>query len=124
MTENPELLGAGLVGAITTVAMVISKWLDHRKGQGRDRNASSNINNLQSTLTSAINEGFKSVDRRLDTVEMRVADVHAFCVGPDGKNGFRKDIADLTEAVSGLQKRELDRLQQAASASRPDLRAL
>lgn len=110
MTENPELLGAGLVGAITTVAMVISKWLDHQKGKGRDRTHSSGMDSLKATLTTTINDGFKGVDRRMDTIELEVKAIKTAAFGLDGNNGLRGDLRRVEGRVDEMEERERDRL--------------
>lgn len=53
-------------------------------------------------------------ERSFATVRSDIAEVRAFCVGPDGQNGFRKDIDETKERVDGLETRERERLQAKA----------
>ena len=49
-------------------------------------------------------------EQRFALLTGAIAEVRAFCVGPDGKNGIRGDLREFKARVIALEQRELDRL--------------
>lgn len=112
---------AGAAVAITVAAKAI---VDHYKGKRRDRAHGATLNEGFGKIHATLNERFAETNAA-------VAEVRAFCVGPDGQNGFRKDISDLRQEVrtetqeirtrlDGVETRERERLER--EVGRPDRR--
>lgn len=88
---------AQYVGEALVVLIVAGKGLlDHRGGRRRD----------------------KSLGEQFGELSAGIAEVRAFCVGPDGKNGIRGDVHEIKKRVIGLEDRERDRLERAAAPPR------
>jgi len=49
-------------------------------------------------------------EQRFALLTGAIAEVRAFCVGPDGTNGIRGDLREMKKRVNGLEQRELERL--------------
>jgi hypothetical protein len=75
-------------------------WNNH-KGRKRDRGAS---------------DRWEKVGRTLGALGDQVTRVEHYVVGPDGKNGIRRDLQEVKEEVKGLRERELERLQAIVNA--------
>jgi hypothetical protein len=110
MAVDQHILEAGGV----VLALAISKVFDHRKGQLRDKSSGDSIKNGFLTISAKIDQKVgelqRSTDGQFAETNASIARIEAFCIGPDGKNGFRKDIETLTESVNGLIDRERERL--------------
>lgn len=103
------LEAAGIV-----LALAVSKVWDHRKGSKRDKDNGNSISRgfdgLSRKIDQRTDELQAAMDVRFLETNANVARVESFCIGPDGQNGFRKDIGEIRDAVKGLEERERERL--------------
>lgn len=125
-----------IAGGVVAGIIAAEKIFNHFKGKRRDRtrtDESSTTTKAVDRLTQTIDRRFDKMDSRVNDIEATVAEVRAFCVGPDGKNGFRKDIGELKEGlgreigeikekVGGLEDRERLALAERALHAVPDRR--
>lgn len=89
----------------TAIAIGLLGVLNDLKGRRKDKSQTKTLDQHFAQLA-------KSIDRRFNTVDTNIAEVRAFCVGPDGENGFRKDIGEIKDRVGGLEERERERLER------------
>lgn len=121
---SPENITAALVG----LGLVLKGLHDHQKGSKRDRFNTEKLDTHFSNLAASIDTRFSEVRRdvaelraeltevRADIGEVRaeVTEVRSFCVGPDGKNGFRRDISEIQADIKELQRNDRERLERKA----------
>lgn len=112
MTEHlPEAIAA-------TVVLIATAITNHIKGQKRERSHNARLeagfSELRQTVQTTVGDLRVEMNERFSETNAAVAEVRGFCVGPDGQNGFRKEISELREDVRGVLERERDRLERKA----------
>lgn len=89
-------LGEAIVGGL----VLVKQGVDFFGGRARDRRHSDG----QAKLRAEIAQQFAEFN-------LKLAELRAFVVGPDGQNGLRGDLGEVKERVDELEERERNRLQ-------------
>lgn len=119
---KPELIGQALTIFVVAGLGVVN----HVRGSKKDKRTGDALTRAVVDLKASNATSF--AEMRADIAEVRaetnagIAEVKAFCVGPDGKNGFRKEISDLRGDMRGLLDRERDYLAEERLHGRLDRR--
>lgn len=77
---------------------------EQRREESLDRRLTTLVEKVDERIDKRITRFQERVDDRLDKLDAKVAEVRAFCVGPDGENGFRSQIRNLQTDVEDLKQ--------------------
>jgi hypothetical protein len=108
---KPELIGQALTIFVVAGLGIINHVRGAQNNKRTDEALTSAMADLKASNTAAFAE-----------VRADIAEVRSFCVGPDGQNGFRKEISDLRGDLRGLLDRERDYLAEERLHGRLDRR--
>lgn len=90
--------------AVTVLVFVAFHTANRLAGKKKDEKNDEKLDLRFASLHSSNEQSFTEI--RAD-----IAEVRAFCVGPDGENGFRQDLKETKTRVIELEKRERQRLE-------------
>lgn len=105
MTEATLAVGGTALTFFTVLVKTVRDW---KRGERRDRAHGAHLDERFVTLDLSLEQRFNGVTAQIGEVRADVAEVRAFCVGPDGENGFRGDLREVKARVIGLEDRERD----------------